>query len=250
MQEFEGKVSIVTGATSGMGKDIATRLVSLKGNVVLSGRDTDRGSSLEEELGAQALFVSGDVGDPLINQTLVHTARDKFGRLDYVVMSAGKLGIGSITELSVEEWNKTIHTNLSSIFYLLKHAIPVMLESGGGSIVVIGSVAAHHAFPNHPAYTASKGALPSLVRQIALDYGPEIRINLVSPAQVRTPLLYDSVKAFPNPDEILQDTAQKLPMKRLGEPGDITGTVIHLLSNQASWITGADFVVDGGFLVG
>jgi NAD(P)-dependent dehydrogenase (short-subunit alcohol dehydrogenase family) len=114
--------------------------------------------------------------------------------------------------------------------------------------VIIGSVAAHHAFPNHPAYTASKGALPPLVRQLARDYGPEIRINLVSPAQVITPLLQDSVKAFENPGAILEETARKLPLKRLGLPEDIANTVLHLLSDRAGWITGSEFIVDGGFL--
>ena len=117
-----------------------------------------------------------------------------------------------------------------------------------GSVVIIGSVAALHAFPGHPAYTASKGALPALVRQMALDYSPDIRINLVSPAQVVTPLLTDSIRAFENPEDILDETSRKLPMKRLGTVDDIAHTVLHLLSDNAGWITGSNFVVDGGFL--
>jgi NAD(P)-dependent dehydrogenase (short-subunit alcohol dehydrogenase family) len=118
----------------------------------------------------------------------------------------------------------------------------------GGSIVVIGSVAAFHAFPNHPAYCASKGALISLVRQIALDYGPAIRINLLCPAQVMTPLLQDSVRAFEHPDQILAETAQRLPMKRLGTTEDIASATRFLLGGESSWITGSYFVIDGGFL--
>ncbi|MEM1137031.1 MAG: SDR family oxidoreductase [Bacteroidota bacterium] len=164
------------------------------------------------------------------------------------MLSAGQLGIGSIEKLSIEDWQETIATNLHAVFYLLKYALPIMKEHAGSSIVIIGSVAAYHAFPNHPAYTASKGALQPLIRQVALDYGPRIRINLVSPAQVKTPLLDASVKAFPNPDEILQQTAQKLPLKRLGTPEDIAQAVLFLLSEDASWITGSNFTVDGGFL--
>lgn len=248
MDEFKGKTAIITGATSGMGQDVAEQLVALGANVVLSGRSEDRGTKLEQALNPAGHFIPGDIKDPEVNSNLVTAAEDRFGRLDYCVLSAGQLGIGNITSLAIEDWNDTVTTNLSAIFYLLKYAIPVMLETGGGSIVVIGSVAGQHAFPNHPAYCASKAAIPTLVQQIALDYSPQIRINVVSPAQVLTPLLQDSVEAFPNPDEILQETANKLPMQRLGLPRDITGTVIHLLSEQASWITGSNFIVDGGFL--
>lgn len=248
MKEFSNKSAIVTGATSGMGQDIAEGLAALNASVILSGRDHERGSALEARLQGRGHFVPGDIKDPAANKLLVDSARNHRGRLDYVVIAAGELGIGSITDLSIEDWDETIATNLNAVFYLLRYAIPLMLEEDGGSIVVIGSVASHHAFPNHPAYTASKGALPALVKQVARDYGPRIRINLVSPAQVMTPLLHNSVKAFPNPDQILEETAEKLPMQRIGIPGDITSTVIHLLSDGASWITGSDFVVDGGFL--
>ncbi|MDH3243217.1 MAG: SDR family oxidoreductase [Saprospiraceae bacterium] len=248
MKEFSNKSAIVTGATSGMGQNITEALSDLNVRVILSGRDQKRGSALEAKLQGNGHFVPGDVKDPALNKLLVDSARNQTGRLDYVVLAAGELGIGSITEVSIDDWEDTIATNLNAVFYLLKYAIPLMLEGEGGSIVIVGSVASHHAFPNHPAYTASKGALPALVRQIARDYGPRIRINLVSPAQVMTPLLHNSVKAFPNPDQILEETAEKLPMQRIGIPGDITNTVIHLLSDGASWITGSDFVVDGGFL--
>ena len=248
MKEFSGKVAVVTGATSGMGKDIALALFNQGAEIILSGRDRDRGLQLEEQLHPQARFIRGDIKEPRINRKLVEAAKDRYGRLDFLVLAAGQLGIGNITELSIEDWEETIAANLSAVFYLCKYAFPVMLESAGGSVVIIGSVAAHHAFPNHPAYTASKGALPALVRQLARDYSPEIRINLVSPAQVITPLLQNSVQAFENPDRILEETAQKLPMKRLGLPQDITSSVIHLLSDQASWITGSNFIVDGGFL--
>ena len=163
-----------------------------------------------------------------------------------LVLAAGQLGIGKVHELSLDDWHDTLDANLSSVFYLLKYALPHLTD--GGQVVVIGSVAANHAFPEHPAYTASKGALPALVKQVALDYGPQVRINLVSPAQVLTPLLQDSVKAFENPDTILQETANKLPLKRLGNPSDITNMVLFLLGEQSSWVTGSNFVVDGGFL--
>ncbi|MCB0549550.1 MAG: SDR family oxidoreductase [Phaeodactylibacter sp.] len=248
MNSFKDKTAIITGATSGIGRGIAEALKEEGANLILSGRDAARGVQLENQLGRHAHFVAGDIKLPQANAALVQSAMERFGRLDMLVLSAGQLGVGKLDALSLDEWHDTIATNLNAVFYLLKYAIPHIQSSGGGSIVIIGSVAAFHAFPNHPAYTASKGALPALVRQLAKDYGPEIRINLLSPAQVVTPLLHDSVKAFDNPEEILEGTAQRLPMKRLGAPRDIAQTALHLLGPQSSWVTGSNFVVDGGFL--
>ncbi|MCB0561274.1 MAG: SDR family oxidoreductase [Lewinellaceae bacterium] len=248
MSFFTKKTAIITGATSGIGQGIAWALNKQGANLILSGRNVGRGQRLEKQLGPSAHFVAGDIKQPRANEALVEAALERFGRLDMLVLSAGQLGIGKLDTLSLEDWQETIATNLNAVFYLLKYAIPEMQKRGEGSVVIIGSVAARHAFPSHPAYSASKGALPALVRQLARDYSPEIRVNLVSPAQVITPLLHNSVKAFDNPDEILEETAQKLPMKRLGLPEDIAHTVLHLLSDQASWITGSNFVVDGGFL--
>ena len=248
MSFFTKKTAIITGPTSGIGQGIAWALNKQGANLILSGRNVGRGQRLEKQLGPSAHFVAGDIKQPRANEALVQAALERFGRLDMLALSAGRLGIGKLHTLSVDDWQDTIATNLNAVFYLLKYAIPEMQKRGEGSVVIIGSVAALHAFPNHPAYSASKGALPALVRQLARDYSPEIRVNLVSPAQVITPLLHNSVKAFDNPDEILEETAQKLPMKRLGLPEDIAHTVLHLLSDQASWITGSNFVVDGGFL--
>ncbi len=248
MPEIKEKVAIITGATSGIGKGVAETLSREGAHLIINGRDLVRGHELTDSLFAEAHFVAGDIKHPEINRQLVEEAQKRFGRLDMLVLSAGQLGIGKIDALSLEDWHDTLATNLHAVFYLLKYGIPAMQKSGGGRIVIIGSVAAFHAFPNHPAYTASKGALLPLVRQVAQDYGPEIRINLVCPAQVKTPLLDNSVNAFDNPAEILDKTAQKLPLKRLGTPEDIANAVAYLLSDAASWVTGSHFVIDGGFL--
>ncbi len=245
---MKNKIGIITGGTSGIGQGIAKLLSEAGAKLILSGQDEKKGIAVSRRLDGENQFIPGDVKNPDLNQRLVEEAISRYGRLDYVVLSAGTLGIGKLHEMELDTWHDAITTNLNAVFYLLKHALPAMQAGEGGSVVVIGSVAAFHAFPNHPAYTASKGALIPLVKQLALDYGPQIRINIICPAQVKTPLLENSVSAFPNPESILDQTAQRLPMKRLGLPSDIAQATAFLLSEKASWITGSHFVVDGGFL--
>ncbi len=251
MSSLSGKTAIVTGGTSGMGEGVALKFAEEGANVLISGRDEERGEATVQKIlkkGGSAFFIPGDISGSKANKKLVEVAVSDFGRLDIVVLSAGRLGLGKITELPEEEWLRTIDVNLNSVFYIMRYAIPEMLINGGGNIVIIGSVAAFHAFPGHAAYCASKGALISLVRQVAADYGPEIRINLLCPAQVDTPLLRSSVRAFDNSETIIRQTEAKLPMKRLGTTSDIADAVHFLASDSSSWITGSCLTIDGGFL--
>ncbi len=249
MGKLEKKTAIVTGATSGMGRGIAELFAAEGASVVVGGRNEERAKEVVSgitEAGGKAVYNLGDVTGPEANRALINTAVDEFGGVDIVVCSAGELGISSLTDCSEELWLKTFASNVHAVFYLLKYGIPEMQKRGGGSVVVIGSIAGFKVFPNHPAYNASKGAVPQLVKQVALDYGPHIRINAIHPGQVDTPLLWDSAKAFPNPEEVVQETAEKLPLKRLGIPKDIAKAALFLASDDGSWITGANLFVDGG----
>lgn len=246
-----GKTAIITGATSGMGKGIAERFVREGAAVILSGRDQQRGLELEKqlrELNGRAVFVAGDVSNIDVNEKLVSEAIRNFGKLDIVVTNAGKLGLGSVTDISLEDWNETIGTNLNSVFYLSRFAIPEILKDGKGTLLINSSIAAFKSFPNHAAYCASKAALIALVKEMALDYGPAIRVNAMCPGPVDTPLIWDSAKAFENPETIVQQTANNTLMKRLGKPEDIASLALFLVSDEASWITGASFTIDGGIL--
>lgn len=248
---LKDKVVIVTGATSGIGWGIAEAFAGEGAAVVAAGRDAGRGNEVVkaiEKKGGRASFVPGDLSLVEDNQKLVSETVRAFGGLDIIVMSAGDLGIGSVTDVPLETWHRAVNINFNAVFYLLKYGIPEIQKRGEGAIVIVGSIAAYHVFPNHPAYCASKGALIPLVKQVALDYGPEIRINLIHPAQVDTPLLRNSVKAFDNPESIIQETENRLPLKRLGLPEDIAQAALYLVSEKSSWITGTGFVVDGGFL--
>ncbi len=248
---LKGKTAIITGATSGMGKGMAERFVSEGASVILSGRDEQRGIELENQLlqqGGRAVFVAGDITEISVNEKLVQEAINHFGKLDIVVTNAGKLGLGSVTDISFEEWNETISTNLNAVFYLSRFAIPEMQKNGRGTLLVNSSIAAFKSFPNHAAYCASKAALIALVKEMALDYGPVIRVNAICPGPVDTPLIWDSAKAFENPESIVQQTANNTLMKRLGKPEDIASLALFLVSDEASWITGSSFTIDGGIL--
>lgn len=248
---LQGRTAIITGATSGMGKAIAERFVREGASVILSGRDEQRGSDLEKQLtlqGGRALFVAGDVSDIAVNEKLVREAIHHFGKLDMVVTNARKLGLGSVTDISLDDWNETIGTNLNAVFYLSRFAIPEMQKNGRGVLLVNSSIAAFKSFPNHAAYCASKAALIALVKEMALDYGPAIRVNAICPGPVDTPLIWDSAKAFVNPESIVQQTANNTLMKRLGKPEDIASLALFLVSDEASWITGSAFTIDGGIL--
>jgi len=249
--KLQDKVAIITGATRGMGEEIAYSFASEGAKLVLSGRNEERGKAVQEKIqaqGGEALFLKGDITSYETNKELIQTGLDHYRTLDILVCSAGLLGLGTLTELPPETWEKTIATNLSSVYYLTSQGIPIMRKKGKGSIVIIGSIAGYKTFPAHPAYCASKGALIQLTKQIALDYGPEIRINLLNPGQVDTPLLQESTKAFPNPDTIIEETIQNIPLKRLGQPKDIAKAVLFLASDDSSWITGSSLVIDGGIL--
>ena len=233
--KLEGKVAIVTGATIGMGRAIAERFAAEGAAIVAAGRDPARGADVVNAIrsaGGRAEFVPGNIGTPEANRALVDRAIEAFGGVDILVPNAGILGIGSITEVSIETWHETIATNLNAVFYLCRAGIPAMSKRGGGSIVVNGSIAAVRAFPNHPAYCASKGALVPLVKQIALDYGPSVRCNLMCPGPVDTPLLWDSARAFPDPASAVEAAGQGTALRRLGLPTDIASLALFLASTR------------------
>lgn len=248
--ELKDKTFIITGATSGMGRAIALRFAQAGAQLIVNGRSTSKGIELLEELHAipsKAHFLAGDVGRASVNQQLVQQALAEFGRLDGLVANAGSLGLGRVTELEHKTWHQTFDTNIHALFYLSQWAIP-HLQKQGGVIIANASIAAFKSFPNHPAYCASKAAMVALVKQMALDYGPEIRVNAICPGPVDTPLIWDSAKAFPEPDKIVQQVADNTLMKRLGQPADIAELALFLASNKSSWMTGGAITIDGGIM--
>lgn len=251
LMQLKGKTAIVTGATSGMGRAIALAYAKEGANVVASGRNETAGRTLVDEINDQAgkaIFVKGDVADPAVNESLVKRALSEFGQLDIVCTNAGDLGLGKVTELPIAAWQRTLDVNLSSVFYLLKYALPEMMKQPGASVVVNASIAAFKFFPNHPAYCASKAGLVALARQVAVDYSPNVRVNIMCPGPVDTPLIHDSAKAFPDPAIAVENAGKSTLLQRLGQPVDIASLALFLASDASSWMTGAVIPIDGGAL--
>lgn len=249
MNRLNGKRAIITGSTRGIGRGTAELFAEEGAQVVLSGRSEKKGADAVqaiEEKGRNALFVSADLSRQDENVKLYQTAREYFGIPDIIVANAGMLGLGSLTDISPEDWHTTFDVNIHSLFYLLRVAIPEMNKNGGGSIVVTGSLASQKGFPNHAAYCATKGAVESLVRQVAVDAAPAVRVNMIAPGAIDTELYRSSAIAFPNSDTILDEVPGTIPMGRVGTPLDVARASLFLASEESDWITGTVLTVDGG----
>lgn len=245
--KLKDKVCIITGATSGMGKAIAQAFSKEGAQLVLSGRNEERGNELQNQL-PKTVFLAGDITELSYNKKLVDTAIHNFGKLDILSLNAGVLGLGNVVDLSSTVWHKTLDTNLSSIFYLSKYALPHLQDGKEGNILINASIAAFKSFPNHPAYCASKAGALALMKQMAVDYAPKIRVNAICPGPVDTPLLWQSAAAFENPETAVSNAKKATLLKRLGTPRDIAKLALFLVSEDSSWITGTAITIDGGIL--
>ncbi|KPQ16945.1 MAG: Dehydrogenase [Algoriphagus marincola HL-49] len=246
--KLQNRTFIITGATSGMGRAMALEFSREGAKLILSGRNEEAAEELLSLLQTEAYFLAGDVSDPGYNQRLVELALEKFGQLDGLLTNAGMLGLGSITDLPLETWTQTFNVNLTSVFHLLKASLPHLQKSPNASVVINSSIAAFKSFPNHPAYCASKAGLVALAKQAAVDYAPHVRINCICPGPVDTPFIHASAVAFPDPAKAVENAGRNTLVQRLGEPEDIAKLALFLASDDASWITGSVYTIDGGIM--
>jgi NAD(P)-dependent dehydrogenase (short-subunit alcohol dehydrogenase family) len=246
---FDGKVALVTGGASGIGRKIAQLYSANGAKVVVSDIAVEGGEetvSRIQEQGGEAFFVKADVSKPADCESLVQQTLEHFGRLDFACNNAGITGEqNSVADYSLESWQQVIDINLSSVFYCMKYQIPAMLKSGGGSIVNMASILGLVAFAGAPAYVASKHGVIGLTATAAVEYGAQnIRINAVSPGFIRTPMIAE----MEQDEEMNAQLVSLHPVGRLGEPEEVAELVIWLSSDKASFITGVAYPVDGGYL--
>jgi len=248
MNQLSGKVAIVTGASSGIGR-AAAKLFSQHGaRVVVTGRRQAELDALVDEIGqagGAAVSVAGDIRDERLARALVETAVGRFGGLDIAFNNAGVLGAAvPLAELSAADWSEALDTNLTSAFLGAKHQIPAMLARGGGSLIFTSTFVGHSAgFPGMAAYAASKAGLVGLTRVIAVEYGERgIRANALLPGGTDTPL----GRAVSNTPEALAFVEGLHALKRLARPEEIAQSALYLASDASSFTTGSCLMADGG----
>lgn len=248
--DLGGKVVVVTGGTSGIGAGCSRHLAASGARVVMASNQPDEGAALESELraaGHEARFLAVDVTNEASVESLVAGTVEQYGRLDAVHCNAGVWAQGKITEFDDAIWNKVMGVNVRGTFLVAKHAIPAMERSGGGVLVITTSVAVHVGFPQHAVYCASKAALDALIRCLAVDHAGAVRVVGVSPGTIDTPMLAATCAGWDKPvEELYAEVAEKIPVRRLGQPEDIAKAVAFLISDDASYINATTLTLDGG----
>jgi NAD(P)-dependent dehydrogenase (short-subunit alcohol dehydrogenase family) len=249
----DGKVAIVTGAASGIGRATAVALAREGARLALADVDEAAGSDASEEIargGGVGVFRRTDVGVTKDVRELVESTAGRFGRLDILVNNAGVAIGGSVTDISEEDWNTVLNVNLTSMWRGMHFAIPEMLQTGGGAIVNTSSVQGSVGFVGWAGYAASKGGIDALTRQVAVEYAPRgIRVNAVIPGTILTPMNERIVRESPNGAEIEAGWLAMHPVNRLGRAEEVANAIAWLASDEASFVTGETLRVDGGMIV-
>ncbi|HEX6717499.1 MAG TPA: glucose 1-dehydrogenase [Pyrinomonadaceae bacterium] len=248
-KQFAGKVAFVTGATSGIGQACAIAFAEAGAKVVGVGRKANALREVEEkvrEIGSEALTIEADLSHEREAERAVQHAVAWLGGIDVLVNAAGHISTGSIENTSLQAWDDMMNVNVRAVFQLMQKALPSLIERRG-NIVNVSSVTGLRAFPGVLAYCVSKAALDQLTRCAALELAPKgVRVNAVNPGVVVTQIHKRGGMSEEAYDAFLEHSKTTHPLGRVGHPEEIASLVLYLASDQASWITGATYSIDGG----
>lgn len=247
---LQGKLAVVTGAASGIGRGIATRLAEMGAFLAILDINEAKGHEIAAELGAgKAEFLKCDVRSAADCQRAVEAVIARHGKIDILVNCAGVAIRKDVVELTEAEWDLALDVTLKGIYLLSHEVVPHMIRTGGGSIINIGSGWSLKGGPRAASYCAAKGGAVNLTRAMAIDHGKHnIRVNCICPGDVDTPMLQsECAQLGENKDAFMREAANR-PLARVGTPDDIANAVLFFASPMSKWITGAALVVDGGGL--
>lgn len=240
--KLKDKVAIVTGGTLGIGEAIAEEFAKEGAQLIILGRNTDRGqkvsSSLKEKYGVACEFFQTDFNESASIVKSIGEIIDKYPKIDVLVNNAGIATSGTVESLDEDQWDEIFRVNVKAPYLICKHIVPVMRKNSAGSIINIGSSAGLVGASGLHAYSATKGAVIQLTKSMAASYASEnIRVNALCPGATRTPLLKKVDQAF----------VKKIPMERMADPSEIAKGAVFLASDDSSFMTGSCMVIDGGF---
>jgi NAD(P)-dependent dehydrogenase (short-subunit alcohol dehydrogenase family) len=251
---LEGKVALITGGTAGIGSATAERFAREGAKVAITGRSTERGEQVVENIvanGGEAMFIRTDVRLAEDCRRAVDETLARFGKIDILFNNAGVFHPRTIPECTEEEWDETIESSLRGAFLMSKYALPSMIEQGSGSIIHTSSGWGILGGDKAAAYCAAKGGLIVMAKAMAIDHGPDgIRVNCVCPGDVMTPMLHDDAKKRGMSWDDYIAGAGDRPLGRVGTAEEIADAVLFLASDESSFVTGESLVVDGGGVAG